>query len=41
LDFQVSSSEEALLPISIISKGSVSGIVRESFYVRVVGEYQE
>ena len=41
LDFQVTSSEEALLPISIISKGSVSGIVRESFYVRVVGEYQE
>ena len=39
LDFQVTSSEEALLPISIISKGSVSGIVRESFYVRVVGEY--
>ena len=41
LYFQVSRSEEALLPISIISKGSVSGIVRESFYVRVVGEYQE
>ena len=39
LDFQVTSSEEALLPITIISKGSVSGIVRESFYVRVVGEY--
>ena len=39
LDFQVSRPEEALLPISIISKGSVSGIVRESFYVRVVGEH--
>ena len=41
LDFQVSSSEETLLPISITSKGSVSGIVKESFYVRVVGECQE
>ena len=41
LDFQVTSSEEALLPITITSKGSVSGIVRESFYVRVVGEYLE
>ena len=38
LDFQVSRSEEALLPISIISKGSVSGIVRESFFVRILGE---
>jgi len=38
LDFEVSHSEEALLPISIISKGSVSGIVRESFYVRILGE---
>jgi len=38
LDFQVSSSVETLLPISIISKGSVSGIVREAFYVRVVGK---
>ena len=41
LDFQVSSSEEALIPVSIISKDSVSGIVRESFYVRVVGEYHK
>lgn len=41
LDFQVSSSEEALIPVSIISKGSVSGIVSESFYVRVVGEYHK
>ena len=38
LDFQVSSCVETFLPISIISKGSVSGIVKESFYVRVVGK---
>ena len=38
LDFQVSSSEEALIRISIISKGSVSGIIKRSFYVRVVGK---
>ncbi|KAL9969518.1 hypothetical protein ACROYT_G021740 [Oculina patagonica] len=38
LDFQVSSSEESLIPISIISKGSVSGVIRESFYVRIVDD---
>ena len=39
LDFQVSSSEQALIPISIISKGSMSVAVTESFYVRIVGKY--
>ena len=38
LDFQVSSSEEALIPISIISTGSVSGVIRQSFYVKIVGK---
>ncbi|KAJ7391373.1 hypothetical protein OS493_018416 [Desmophyllum pertusum] len=39
LDFQVSSSEEALIPISIISKGNMSEPIRESFYVRVIYDH--
>ena len=40
LDFQVSSSEEALIAISIISRGSMSNPITESFYVRIVGKYK-
>ena len=38
LDFYVSSAEEALIPIAIISKGNMSAPVRKSFYVRIIGE---
>ena len=39
LDFQVSSSEEALIPISIVSRGSMSNPFTQSFYVKIVGKY--
>ncbi|KAJ7382694.1 hypothetical protein OS493_033486 [Desmophyllum pertusum] len=39
LDFQVSSSEEALIPISIISKGNMSEPIREAFYVRAIYDH--
>ena len=40
LDFQVSSSQEVLIPVTIISRGSLSTTFTDAFYVTVVGELQ-
>ena len=40
LDFQVSSSNEVLIPVTIISRDSSSNTLTESFYVTVVGELE-
>ena len=38
LDFQVSSSQEVLIPVTIISRDSSSNTFTETFYVTVVGK---
>ena len=39
LDFQVSDSAEPLIAISVISRGSLSNPLTESFFIRIVGKY--
>ena len=38
LEFQVSSSGEPLIAVSIISKGNMSNPLRETFFIRIVGK---
>ena len=38
LEFQVSSSGEPLIAVSIISRGNMSNPLRETFFIRIVGK---